>query len=328
MKNQLSICILIYKSIEYIDRCIESLLCQTDLNFEIVLVDNASPDNSVNRAIDILESNSFNNWKVVKIEKNTGCGQGRTKGYLGASGTYIKHLDSDDTLPPYFAEKINRIIEHRSPDIITYGHNVVDVNDTLIRSIAPYKNKTFAKYSLNMFWRYTFKKELAVQAQINTSGMHYAEDRIFSLRLIPYINSVEIVNMQMYNYCKNPSSTTNCKDQQVYEESTCQVFDEYKLLYDQVNNNYEKQCLLYSVTKFYLAMLSRNCRGVLQQQEKYLKLYKDKYLKCLGLKRYKAFRIVPKGSLSYESLVIQISYLLLKFKLYFIFKFIYRYIYH
>lgn len=328
MKNQLSICILIYKSIEYIDRCIESLLCQTDLNFEIVLVDNASPDNSVNRAIDILESNSFNNWKIVKIEKNTGCGQGRTKGYLGASGTYIKHLDSDDTLPPYFVEKINNIIMRKSPDIITYGYNVVDVNNKLIRSVASYKNIHFAKYSLNMFWKYTFKRELAVQAQINTSGMHYAEDRIFSLRLMPYINSVEIVNAPMYNYCKNPSSTTNCKDQQVYEESTCQVFDEYKLLYDQVNSAYEKKCLLYSITKFYLSMLSRNCRMASQQQEKYYKLYKYKYLKCLGLKKYKAFRIVPKGNTSLESLVVQTSYLLLKFKLYYIFKFICGYLYH
>ena len=308
MKNQLSICILIYKSIEYIDRCIESLLCQTDLNFEIVLVDNASPDNSVNRAIDMLESNGFNNWKVVKIANNTGCGQGRTKGYLGASGAYIKHLDSDDTLPPYFVEQINNIIMHRSPDIITYGHNIVDVNDKLIRSIAPYKSTIFAKYSLNMFWRYTFKRELAVKAQIDTSGMHYAEDRVFSIRLIPYINNVEIVHMQMYNYCKNPSSATSCKDQQVYEESTCQVFNEYKLLYDQVNNNYEKQCLLYSITYFYLQMLSRNCRGDSQQQDRYFKLYKDKYLQSLGLNKYKAFRIIPKGCLSFESLVIQILY--------------------
>lgn len=328
MKNYLSICILVYKSIEYIDKCIESLLCQTDLNFEIVLVDNASPDNSVNRAIEILESHDFHHWKVVKIEKNTGCGQGRTKGYLGASGTYVKHLDSDDTLPPYFVEKINHIIMQRSPDIITYGYNVVDVNDKLMRSIAAYQNAAFAKCSLNMFWRYTFKRELAVQAQIDTSGMHYAEDRVFSLRLMPYINNVEIIHTQMYNYCKNSSSTTSCKDQQVYEESTCQVFDEYKLLYDHANSDYEKQCLLYSITYFYLQMMSRNSRGIPQLREKYLKLYKEKYLNCLGLKKYKAYWIIPKGCLSFESIVIQISYLLLKFKLNFIFNFIYRHIYH
>ena len=133
---------------------------------------------------------------------------------------------------------------------------------------------------------------------------------------------------RMYNYCKNSSSTTSCKDQQVYEESTFQVFDEYKLLYDHANSDYEKQCLLYSITYFYLQMMSRNSRGIPQLREKYLKLYKEKYLNCLGLKKYKAYWIIPKGCLSFESIVIQVSYFLLKFKLNFIFDFIYRHIYH
>lgn len=327
IKNSLSVCILIYKSIDYIDRCIRSLLCQTDMNFEIVLVDNASPDHSVDRAISLIEEKQFNNWKVIRIEESTGCGQGRTKGYMGASGTYIKYLDSDDTLPPYYVAEINHVIMHKSPDIIMYGHRVVDTNDKVIRSIGPCKDTCIAKCTLAMFWRYTFKRELAVKAQVDTSGLHYGEDRLFSLKLIPYIKHVEIINKFMYNYTKNQASTTNCKDQRVYEKGRACVFEEYRSLYLSENSNDMKRGLLYAITKFYISTLAMNCKELPQQQKEYFRIYHEKYLQCLGLPKYKYFIVIPKGNLSLESLVIQIAYLLLKFKLTFVFRFIFTYLY-
>ena len=327
MKNSLSVCILIYKSLDYIDRCIQSLLCQTDLNFEIVLVDNASPDNSVDRAISLMNEKHFTNWKVIRIEENTGCGQGRTKGYIGASGTYIKYVDSDDTLPPYFVAEINNIIMQKSPDIISYGHRVVDASGKVIRSLAAYKNACIAKCALGLFWRYTFRKELAVEAQINTSGLHYGEDIIFSLGLMPYVKQVEIVDKDMYNYTKHRASTTNCKDQKVYEKSTRYIFEKYKSLYLNESDKEMKRGLRYAITKFYISTLAMNCRGLPRQQEEYFRIYQEMYLQCFDLSKYRYFIIIPKGNLSLESLVIQIAYLLLKFKLTFVFKFIFTYIY-
>jgi glycosyltransferase involved in cell wall biosynthesis len=303
------------------------LLNQTDLDFEIVLIDNASRDGSINKAEELIRNNNFKTYKVVRIEYNTGCGQGRTAGYQNATGYYVNNLDSDDTLPTFFVEKIKNTIDEYSPDIISYGHDIVDENDNLIRIFKPYNDEIFTKYNLTMFWRYTFRKEIAFNANVNTSGMHYAEDRIFSLRLIPYIADVKNIDEQMYKYYKNTESTSSIIDQVKYKDSNVLVFNEYSKILKQLNNKHEIICLKYAINKFYISILAKNCKGKKNLINKYFIFYKECYLSALQYDRYKDFWIIPKNNLCKETLVIQISYLLLKFKLNFLFRLIYTMLY-
>lgn len=321
--SRLSICVLIYNSKKFIPACMNCLLKQTDKNFEIVLINNASEDGSIPLAISILEENKFTNYKVVNIEKNTGSGQGRTEGYKGASGEYIKNLDSDDILPPYFVEKINQVISKSSPDIIAYGHDVVDLNGNLIRHMYPFKDELFTKYTLTMFWRYTFKKQIAIDANVNTSGMHYGEDRRFSLMMMPYIKTVKIINAQMYNYYRNPNSTTKTMNQDKFYKSNKGIFEEYGKLYASLEDKKEKKILFYAITKFYISILSANCKGEKDKINKYFDLYKQEYLKALNQRKYKRFFIIPKHSFSKETFVIQTAYHMLKLHFKGLFKYVF-----
>lgn len=325
--EKLSICVLIYKSIDFIDKCIKSLLSQTDLDYELVLIDNSSPDGSIDRAIQLLKNANFKTYKIVKIANNTGCGQGRTKGYLAADGKYIKNLDSDDMLPPNFVETIKRAIDEDDPDLICYGHKVVDKDGNTIRKIGAYNEPIFAKYNITMFWRYVFKKENAVKLNIDTDGMHYAEDRYFSLKLIPSIKKVTIINQFLYSYVKNENSTTNKINQDKFKNSNLLILSEYKTLIDKVSDSYEKQCLVYALTKFYISILSMNCKGEKSKIEEYYDLYTKEYLKSLHRDKFNMWKIIPSKCVCKESLVIQISYLLLKLKFRGIFNFIYTKLY-
>lgn len=324
--NKLSVCVLIYNSKQYINRCMSCLLNQTDKNFEIVLINNASTDGSIPMAIELLENNNFFNYSVVNISNNTGCGQGRTLGFRGASGNYIKNLDSDDTLPSDFVESINAIIMNSSPDIISYGHNVVDEEGNIKRVLKPYKNKSFIKYTLTMFWRYVFKKDIAILANVDTCGMHYGEDRVFSLTMLPYINDISIIQKQLYNYYKISNSTTNIIDQDKFYSSNELIFSKYKALYNNTCKE-EKKYVKYAITKFYVSILAMNCKGKKDLINEYFKIYKELYLNALSQKRYKGLFIIPKKSLFKETMVIQIAYFLLKFRLKFIFKFIFKNLY-
>lgn len=95
---KVSIIVPVYKAEKYLRRCVDSILAQTLSDLEIVLVNDCSPDNSV----DIIKEYVKKDPRVVQInhEKNQGPMMARYHGYSKANGEYITFCDSDDTLPP------------------------------------------------------------------------------------------------------------------------------------------------------------------------------------------------------------------------------------
>ncbi len=98
MKPTASIIITIYKAEKYIDACIKSVINQTFRNFELILVDDCSPDNSMDIVCNLL--NDKPDISVVKLRtpRNSGASVARNLGLENASGEYILFVDSDDYL--------------------------------------------------------------------------------------------------------------------------------------------------------------------------------------------------------------------------------------
>ena len=94
---KISVVVTVYNVEKYIQRCIESIQNQTVKDIEIIVVDDATPDNSM----DIVEeiANNDNRIKIVRHEKNMGLMWARKTGYTAAQGEYITFCDSDDYLP-------------------------------------------------------------------------------------------------------------------------------------------------------------------------------------------------------------------------------------
>ena len=88
-----SIIIQIYKSEKYLRRCLDSILCQTYKEYEIILIVGGSPDNS----IDICKEYSAKYQNIRYYEKeNGGVSSARNLGLKYAKGEYITFIDSDD----------------------------------------------------------------------------------------------------------------------------------------------------------------------------------------------------------------------------------------
>ena len=87
-----SIIIPMYNRSKYIEECINSVIHQTYKNLEIIIIDDASTDNSV----EIVKSINDDRIKIIKLEKNLGASNARNIGIKNAKGKYICFLDSDD----------------------------------------------------------------------------------------------------------------------------------------------------------------------------------------------------------------------------------------
>lgn len=98
MKPTISIITACYNSEKYISETIESVLNQTYADWEMIIVDDCSKDNSV----DVIEQYKDERIVLIKLRENAGAAEARNRGIEVAKGRYLTFLDSDDLWLPEF----------------------------------------------------------------------------------------------------------------------------------------------------------------------------------------------------------------------------------
>ena len=114
-----SIIVPVYKVEDYLPTCVDSLLMQDYSSFEVILVDDGSPDNCPQLCDAYAQKDS--RVKVVHKE-NGGLSQARNTGIRNASGDYLLFIDSDDYWnSPSVLSKIREILDHGMTTIVQFG---------------------------------------------------------------------------------------------------------------------------------------------------------------------------------------------------------------
>lgn len=116
-----SIIIPVYKTEKYLHKCISSIINQNFSNYEIILIDDGSPDNS--GAICDDYALKYNNVKVIH-QDNKGVSSARNRGIIESKGEYILFLDSDDKLNNGSLEFFNYIIQKNNSDIVISSYSI------------------------------------------------------------------------------------------------------------------------------------------------------------------------------------------------------------
>lgn len=117
---KVSVIVPIYKVEQFITKCAESLLAQTLEDIELIFVDDASPD----RSVDLLQAclDAHPEWKdrvkILRHECNKGLPAARNSGLSVASGEYVFHCDSDDFVEPDMLESLYGYAKDRQADIV------------------------------------------------------------------------------------------------------------------------------------------------------------------------------------------------------------------
>lgn len=105
MKDLVSIIIPVYNAEKFIEDTIKSVINQTYKNWQLIIIDDHSTDDSVNIIKNFTKNN--NKIKLIKLKKNNGVAIARNKGINLAKGKYLCFLDADDLWHP---EKLNKQI--------------------------------------------------------------------------------------------------------------------------------------------------------------------------------------------------------------------------
>lgn len=205
-----SVIIPIYNTEKYLDKCIKSVLNQTNQDFEIIAINDGSTDKS----LDIL--NNYKNDITIINQTNQGLSIARNNGVNIAKGKYLIFLDSDDYLEPKLFENIDKVSKN-NPDIIRYGLNEVRNTD-----INPIHNNAFNNLSgqeafkiicqnkyVEPAWLYAINKEFYQTNSFEFMPNMYHEDFGIIPKIICLANKVTSIDYIGYNYNIRENSIMN-----------------------------------------------------------------------------------------------------------------------
>lgn len=200
----------VYNVEKCIERNIKSIINQTDKNFELLLIDDGSPDKSIEIAEGLLK-NSDINYRII-TQKNSGVSVARNKGIEEANGEYITFLDSDDYFHENFIEHMYNKARETECDIVFCDYSEVNSEcDTLVKNRTNYlenyidgKSAAFKQLSddITIGMRSAIYKASIIKENnlFFDSNRKYGEDMIFIVKALMHSKKVISVNEVLAYY--------------------------------------------------------------------------------------------------------------------------------
>jgi len=205
---KISVIVPVYNASKYINRCIDSILNQNYKNIEIIVVDDGSTDNTLEKL------KKYKDLIIVK-QKNSGVSVARNKGLEKANGDYILFIDSDDYIDrKYISSLVNAALKTNS-DIIETPLLFEALLKNKKRFYTEYKYKEVMIDNFNSYYnsdnklRYVigvlYKKDVIGDIKFHEDIRCY-EDGIFNLEVKLKTNRYYLFNKPMYHYVQNVNS--------------------------------------------------------------------------------------------------------------------------
>ena len=288
--KQFSFIIPVYNVEKYIKECLDSILIQTYKNFEVILINDGSTDNS---GILCDEYAKLDNRVKVIHTKNGGLSKARNVGLEEATGKYIIFLDSDDYWVSNELHKIAQKCDDNKLDILAYNYEIYDevnskvsvksgidfqdINNEImngeqyLKSVIS-KNPLYGWYS----WLYVIKRDIFTKFKLKFKpGIKY-EDVDLTYRIILSASRVMFIDKVILRYrTKRMGAITNITNintekhklevikNNIKKVQNLPIDDELKLL---ICNNFS--CMFYSSLILYYDINDKRYRSELMLELK------------------------------------------------------------
>jgi glycosyltransferase involved in cell wall biosynthesis len=285
-----SIIVPVYNAEKYIEKCIKSILIQSIADIEIIIIDDASIDNSLNICKKLASKDQ--RIKIFNNTSNKGVAYSRNLGLENVNGEYIGFVDADDYIDSDMYEQLYKQAIKYDGDIVECGFRTVDINDDII-----YEKKMKPKILHG-----GYECSLSYLAHNNAEDFNwnkiYKKKLFDSLKYPNYKYSEDFyVNVFTHKNCKTKIIIKNCYyNYFINNEGACkQPFNRNKL--DQINagisvyKNYDSDYKnLYSFIALYILRYVVCCYGELYDENYNEKELVDKQLCDIFQKYYKCLK--------------------------------------
>lgn len=281
-----SVIVPVYNSSATIEQCVNSILDGTYSDFELILVDDGSSDNS----LEICESLASKDNRIIFIhQENKGAASARNNGIRNSRGEYLCFIDSDDTVTKDYLYTINKYREEFSPDIIWFNMRYIDENGVElfnshhVSSSAQISQKEYLRcfFGMNVnigsMCSKAYRRKF-IMANVNDlldEERIYGEDWDLNLRCGFHNPKIILAKETLYNYIKYSTHNTVStryfiQDLNTYCQSYLQLLDialKYKI---DVSVKEQNSLFVYNV----ISLLNKLHRSSMTKDEKDIEFYR------------------------------------------------------
>lgn len=321
-----SIIVPVYNAENYIDECVKSLIIQRYNDIEIILVNDGSSDNSLNKCLEWKKKSS----KVRVVDKkNGGVSSARNCGMKVARGEYISFVDSDDFVSEDYIESL---LKHMKKDIDLVALGMSYYKDNCLHPVkyrlkskiytCDYLKKividdgTFSGFCFHSCCTLLYKSSIIKKYNIQfNTNIKFNEDGLFNTEYVFYCKKNIFVDFsdRIYFYRVNQKSSTHVSDllNESFTENMIKVEGELKkLIKGKDLYNINIQC----ERKFFTDSISQLLRAIkYESMEKIIR--NERFVKSINLVNFRKLTLKKK-----------VFFLIIKTKnikfIYFIFKLI------
>lgn len=234
-KPKFSIIVPVYNTEKYLKRCLDSISKQSFTDYEVIIINDGSTDNS---------SNIISKYPYEVInQENQGLSMARNNGVKVSSGDYLIFLDSDDYIEKDLLKEINESL-FNNPDLVRFQiKEVFDNKDYINYKEEPFENKDgveafklITKYHfVENAWAYAIKREYYLKEKFSFKKGTYHED--FGLIPLVIIKSKVVNSIDYLGYCyyQRNGSIMNSSDYAKTKKKVKDFYDHYLYLVSKIN---------------------------------------------------------------------------------------------
>ena len=231
-----SIIIPVYNVEKYIDDCLKSIMNQTYKDYEVIVVNDGTKDNS-------MEIVKKYNVKVIE-QKNKGLSAARNTGVKVAKGDYLIFLDSDDSWNKDLLKELSKSIEN-NPDIVRFQIQETYEDSDKVKPFneQPFENKNGVEafniitnyHFIENAWCYAIKREYYKENKFSFKVGTIHEDYGLTPLMIIKANKVNSIEYIGYNYLQRQGSIMSSTAYEKIQKRVGDMYDHYLYLIEEIN---------------------------------------------------------------------------------------------
>lgn len=209
--KKVSIIAPIYKSEEFLPLMVDSIKKQTYQNFELILVDDESPDNSGQLCDEYAQEDS--RIKVIH-KKNGGCSSARNEGLKYVTGEYLTFIDGDDWMEPDCLEYFVKLMESNGCEMVMSRNLMMDSKPNQIQndkvSVMTPEQAVCCILYVDVpvaAWNKMYKTDIVKKNNITFEISWFGEGLLFSSMAAQYANKIVVGSRKVYGYRMNNTNS-------------------------------------------------------------------------------------------------------------------------
>lgn len=276
MRPLISIVMPVYRVAEYLQKAVRSVTAQSEGDWELILVDDASPDESGAMCDELAAEDG--RISVIHLPQNGGLSNARNTGMKTARGRFCMFLDSDDWIEKTLLESLASSVRgDHAPQLIVWGvteeHFGADgermkertlscpgqslTDETAVRTAAlSLEKQTLLGYA----WNKLYDMDLLRESGAEFERTPLIEDILFNLKVLPHVSRMQILDSTPYHYARRTAgSLTHGYLPYYYELSMRRVQTMLEMYAQWGMEEQAKEVLAPIFARYTLSALQRNC---------------------------------------------------------------------